>query len=275
MTSATWHVSPELIARYETRALDFAVEASVERHLAACAACRADVARLAAPATQVEQVWTGVREAIAAPTEPWLVRHLRRLGLKDTDAVLLSASQALHVPWVLAVAAALVFSALSAMNDGARAGVLFLTMAPLVPALGVVASYDSTDPIRDIVDVTPRSKIRLGLLRVAAVAAASVPTVFLAGLAIPGIGTRAFVWLLPALALTLAALVLLTWFSSRATATAVAVSWLATVVAIEHRGTALVTAATVPFLLISIALAVAAALTLVLLSPTRLPGGHR
>lgn len=97
MTAGTWHVSPTLVERYASGHLDYAAEASLARHLTACEACRADIARTASP-PDLAGAWSRVREEIAAPREPWLVRQLRRAGLTAADAVLLSASQALHAP---------------------------------------------------------------------------------------------------------------------------------------------------------------------------------
>lgn len=234
-TPSTWHVSPALVEQYASGRLDYAAEASIEGHLTACASCREDVTRYA-PAPDVTELWEGIRADIAVPPEPWLVRQLRRLGLPDADAVVLSASPALRLPWILAVFGALVFTVAAAIVDARRGELLYLVVAPLLPALGVAAAYDSTDPIRDIVDTTPFSKFRVTLLRTAVVAAASIPAALLLGLAIPDIGPMAFAWLLPALALTLVSLALLTWLTARVTAAVVGVGWVALVTVLAGPG---------------------------------------
>jgi len=91
--STAWHVSRPVVELYATGGLDHAAEASAEMHLTSCGTCREVVSGLF-PAPDVEELWEGVRAEIAAPGDPWLVRLLRRLGLPDADAVILTASPA-------------------------------------------------------------------------------------------------------------------------------------------------------------------------------------
>jgi hypothetical protein len=235
--STAWHVSRPVVELYATGGLDHAAEASVEMHLTRCGTCREVVTALY-PAPDVEELWDGVRAEIAAPADPWLVRLLRRLGLPDADAVILTASPALRLPWILAVFGALVFTAVAASMSARRGELLYVVVAPLLPALGVAAAYDTTDPIRGIVDTTAFSKLRITLLRTAIVAAASIPPALLLGLVVPDLGPLAFAWLLPALAMTLVSLALLTWFNARVTATAVGVGWIILAMALAGPGPA-------------------------------------
>ncbi len=235
MSTPTWHVSPALVEQYAAGRLDYAAQASIEQHLTACGRCRDQVTR-DAPAPDLAGLWEGVREEIAAPPEPLLVRLLRRLGLPEPDGVVLAASPALRLPWILAVFGALVFTVLAASMSARRGELLYLVVSPLLPALGVAAAYDTTDPIRDVVATTPHSKFRVTLLRTAVVAAASIPPALVLGLVVPDLGATAFAWLLPALALTLVSLALLTWWSARTTAGVVAVGWVSLITVLAGPG---------------------------------------
>jgi hypothetical protein len=233
MTAGTWHVSPTLIDRYQRGAVDSAAAASIETHLTSCDVCRADVARLV-PLPDLSSLWDGVRQQIAQPQEPWLVRQLRRVGLADADAVILSASQSLRVPWALAVMAAVISTIVLAMVSDRRADLLYVLLAPLVPALGVAATYDSTDPIREVAEATPYSKFRLLLLRTLVVAVCSIPPILALGFVLTGVSPVTFAWLLPSILLTTAALVLLRWWSAWRASIAVVAAW-AAVVALAGR----------------------------------------
>ena len=228
MSATTWHVTPALLRRYEQGSLDAAASSSVEAHVARCPACRAEVARLA-PLPDLAQLWTAVRDEIAQPREPWLVRQLRRMGLPDADAVVLSASQSLRIPWAIGVLAVVTSAVVLAQLSDRRTDLVYLALAPLVPAVGVAATYDSTDPIRDLTDVTPMSKFRLLLLRTLVVLALGIPTTLVLGLAVTGWSAAAFAWLLPCLALTLVALIVLRWLSAWRTSVGIAVMWISVV----------------------------------------------
>lgn len=90
-----------------------------------------------------------------------------------------------------------------------------------------------------------------------------------------GSARSAFAWLLPALALTLVALVTLTRWGTRTTAMVVGTIGLTAVVTLEARGAVLATATAAAFQAgaIVIALAAAVALALALQSPSRIAGG--
>jgi hypothetical protein len=224
MTSSTWHVDDTVLERYAEDRLGLAAAASVETHLTACERCRAEVGRvLLSPS--VESTWQRVRAEIARPPEPRVVRLLRRLGLRDSDAVVIAVSRGLHVPWALAVAGAIGFAVAATVAGPTRGQMLFLLVAPILPALAVLAAYDGTDPVREITEATPASKLRLALLRTLVALVWSVPPLLVIGLAVPGAGPTFVAWLLPALALTSLALVLLTWWSARATAGVLLLAW--------------------------------------------------
>jgi len=106
---------------------------------------------------------------------------------------------------------------------------LLLLLAPVLPTLGVAVSYGRhADPMHEIVTSTPSGGLRLLLTRTAAVLAVSVPLLTLAGLLLPATagGPGPAAWLLPGLALTLAALTLGSYIGCRAATGAVSPGWL-------------------------------------------------
>jgi hypothetical protein len=222
-----WHCSDDLLARYAIGESGMAVTASTEAHLLACPACRE---RVAAYVRQpLEGTWTRVVAEIQTPPQPTAIRVLRRVGLGDSDAVLLSASSSLTGAWTLSMLAIIAFSALAAMVDVTQGRTLYLTVAPLVPVLGVVVAFRSVDPLAGLVRATPYSHARLVLLRALTVAVCSVPAAVAIGLAVPGISTLAFGWLLPSIALTLLALIGLTRWHPEPVGLGVAALWIAVI----------------------------------------------
>jgi hypothetical protein len=96
----------------------------------------------------------------------------------------------------------------------------------------VAVSYGRhADPLHEIAAATPSGGLRLLLTRTAAVLAVCVPLLTAAGAVLPAEAGApgAAVWLLPGLALTLAALALGSYVGCRTAAVAVAVAWLAVV----------------------------------------------
>lgn len=223
----TWHAGPDLLERYASGRLDDAAQASVEAHMTSCAQCRA-VAVDVAPRPVLARAQEGISAAVAAPRHPAPLRLLQRWGLPEGDAVALHASASLHVPLVLAVIGALGLAGVGSALAGGQA-FLYLLVAPLVPALAVVAAYETTDPLRELAGPTPYSKLRLALLRTLVAGLLSLPAAVLVGLAVPGVGVLAVGWLLPSLAVTSLALALLTWCRARVVGPSVAASWCAVV----------------------------------------------
>lgn len=131
--------------------------------------------------------------------------------------------------------------------------------------LDALARFAATvEAIREVVDTTPRSKVRLGPLSIAAVSAARIR----------GIGQISFAWLLPALAFTLVILVLLTRLGTRTIAPLFGPTWLTDVITLETRGAVL---AALPGRVQAgvIVTALPAATALGRQSSTRIPIGNR
>lgn len=231
----SWHLAPGQLDSYAQFRLDYAGQASVEAHMTSCAQCRT-LAVGVAPAPLLCRAWEGVSLEVAAPRQPFLLRGLQRLGLPEVDAVALHASASLHLPLVLAVLGALSFAAAGTAFAGGDLS-LYLLVAPMVPALAVVAAYDTTDPLREMAGPTPYSKLRLALLRTLVAVTLSLPPAVLVGLTVPGVGALAVGWLLPTLAVTSLALALLTWWRARVVGPAVTGAWLSLVLALRAQET--------------------------------------
>ncbi|MGW6282544.1 hypothetical protein [Kribbella sp. NPDC055071] len=204
-----WHVAPELWEGYAAGALDPAAELSVETHVMSCSQCRAMAGSYVVPDIQ-ETVWRSVQQSVSAPKVAFPLRWLRRLGVPDHELVVLGAADAVMLPWITAVGAALACAIVSGLS-GLRYEMAFLVLAPLVPVLSVVAAFDATKSLREVSAPTPYSKLRLALLRTSFALAFAVPVTMAIGLLIPNLQSLAFAWLLPGLGLTASALVLLTW----------------------------------------------------------------
>jgi hypothetical protein len=266
----TWHVDTHVWEAYAGGRLEPATEASVDAHVVSCPSCRTAASSYVEPAV-LESVWPSVSVRIARPVLPAWLRPLRRVGVPDDDLVLLSAASLL-APWAIAVASALSCAMVTGLLTRYQ-DIAFLLLAPLIPVLAVVATYDSTDPLREVSTVTAYSKLRLALLRTVAALAVAVPVTMAVGLLIPGLEPLAFQWLLPALGLTLTALVLLTRFTAWIAGGAVAGAWTVAVVALGRlHEVDVLTAPAVQAGFAAVA-AVLAAVVLIRTSTLRLPGG--
>ncbi|WP_192806694.1 hypothetical protein, partial [Streptomyces arboris] len=147
--------------------------------------------------------------------------------LSRAARVVWAAGPALRGAWLVAlVVVALGAVALSyGAGLGASVRPLLLVTAPVLPLAGVALSYGlHADPLYEIATSTPAGGLRLLLTRAAAVLAVSVPALTLAGAVLPVAtgGPGAAAWLLPGLALTLAALALGSFVGGRRGAAAVA-----------------------------------------------------
>ena len=233
----SWHVDAPLCEAYAAGRLDPAAEAGVETHITGCAECRAVARTVVAPAVAAA-VWTEVRATISTPSLPLPWRALRRMGVRGDDLVVVSAADSLLLPWAVAVGFAVVCACvvgLAGLGPASR-DAAFLALAPLVPVLAVVASYDALDPLREVTAPAPYSKLRIALLRATAALSVAVPSTLAIGLLVPDMDDLAFVWLAPSLGLTVGLLVLLTWFEARVAGGVVAALWVPFVVSLRTGG---------------------------------------
>ncbi|MEU8234408.1 zf-HC2 domain-containing protein [Actinoplanes sp. NPDC048967] len=272
----SWHLEEDTWAAYAAGRLDPVAEASVETHVSGCPQCR-NAARSTVPAAHTTAIWDAVRTSIAEPVLPAPLRLLRRLGVPAHDLVVVSAAHSLLVPWAASVGFAVVAACLVGLTGlgPADRDATFLVLAPLVPVLAVVLAYDALDPLREVGQVTPYSKLRLALLRATATLAVAAPATLAVGLVVPGMQDLAFVWLLPSLGLTTTALALLNWLRAAAAAAIVAGAWVGVVGFLRYGGNVLLlTSAPAQFAAVGLALA-AGVLLLMCTSTLRLQGGHR
>jgi hypothetical protein len=227
-----WHVDGATWQAYAAGRLDPAAEAAVDAHVTACVSCRSGARDLL---PDPEPLWQAVHDEIARHRLRWWFRWLRRMGVPDDDVAVMAAADDLLLPWAVAVGGALV-SVIAAGNLGRHDDLAFLLLAPLVPVLAVVAAFDATDPMRELAITTSYSKVRLALLRTVATLAVALPVTVVASVVVPVLRPLAWVWLLPSLGLTSAALVLLTWTSTRTCAVIVASSWTGVVAVVTGAG---------------------------------------
>jgi hypothetical protein len=237
MSTTAWHPPADLVARYTAGTIEAALGDSVELHLTACAACRADVTRDADP-DGLDEVWRGIPRGVVAPAPGRFVRAMLRLGAPGADVVVVRASSGLYRPWLVAVGGALVAAIVSGSlaTAGGRGldDLTFVVPAPLIPVLAVAAAFDGVDPIRELTAATPHSKLRVALLRALSALVVAVPVTSAVGLAIPGLDRLAFLWLLPGLALCTLTLVLLSWLSAWTAAASAVGVWLCLAAAVSH-----------------------------------------
>ncbi|WP_240799947.1 hypothetical protein, partial [Streptomyces sp. A1277] len=155
--------------------------------------------------------------------------------------VLWAAGPALRGAWtgalLLVACAAVALAYGGGLGEAARP--LLLVVAPVLPLAGVGLSYGrSADPMHEIIAASPGGGLRLLLIRTAAVLGATVPALALAWAVLPASagGPGPLAWLLPGLALTLAALGLGSYVGCRAGAWTVAAGWM-TAVTVPALGT--------------------------------------
>lgn len=223
-----WHLDEDLLERYVAGAAPPVLAASVEAHVVGCAACRARMVPVV-DLPRLDRLWDEILERVDAPVPAPVERLLLRLGIPDGTARLLAATPSLRGAWFASVGAVLVL-ALASAHATDRGVLVFLVLAPLLPLVGVAAAFSPlTDPVYEVAAASPYSCFRLLVVRSAAVLAATVLLIGLAGLLLPGAPWLAAAWLLPALALTSATLALATWFEPLRSALALATVWIAVV----------------------------------------------
>ena len=156
--------------------------------------------------------------------EPMLTRVMGALRLPPFVPGVIAATPSLRLPWLMAAVTVSVFAAWgAAVNDQV---LVFLVVAPVVPVAGVAAAYGPwADPMFETTRSTPVSGFHVVLARTIAVVATCVPLLAVSALIVPGSEAAALAWVMPALALSLASLVVSTFTSLPRAAIAVAAVW--------------------------------------------------
>jgi hypothetical protein len=256
----SWHIDEPTWHAYTAGRLDPAAEAAVETHVTACPDCRAG-ARVLMP--DPEPLWQAIHAEITRPRLPGLLRGLARLGVPEDDLVVLAGARDLLLSWSVAVGAAVLCAIVTGLTPTLLPGgpeAFFLILAPLVPVLAVVATYDATDPFREVTEASPFSKVRLALLRTSAALTAAVPLTVAVALIVPNLKGYFATWLLPGLALTVATLILLHWLTAWVACGVTSVGWIAAASVAAGNGTIDAVATTAGQACFAVAVVVLAAL---------------
>lgn len=240
--SARWHVDDTLLTGWADSRVGAVLAASVEQHVARCTQCRERVRRELGTAPpragipDLEQTWAAVRDTIELPPRSRMERVLNAFGLSSADALLGAAAPGLRGAWLSVVSFVLLFVVVAGYAYARAADVTtFLMVAPLVPVVGVSLAYSAeADPALEQEAATPYPKLRLVLLRTAAVLAVSLPVVAAAGLFVPG--RVSYLWLLPAAGFTATVLAASTWTDPVRPAIAVILGWVTAVSVAAERG---------------------------------------
>jgi hypothetical protein len=217
----TWHLPDDAVHAYRTGTVTDADAWSIEAHLAACERCRHAVADATEDeqAARLDATWTALAGQLPA-------QGRARAGTRWREArVLVAGGPAARMAWLAACVIVLAFAA--ALNAAGPAP-WFGILAPLVPLLGVAASYSSgLDDAYEIIASTSSGGLRLLLIRSATVLAVTTPVALVAG-GITGYGSPT-PWLLASLALTLLTLALGSVIGMGRAAAVVGVAWLVAV----------------------------------------------
>ena len=268
---SAWHVDDGVAAAYGERGLDPVQRASVEAHAVRCEACRAVLGAGAtgpinsqrSPDLDLEHLWARVEAAVSTPEVGRSGRALLRLGVSMSDVVVTRVVAAQSRQWTIATMLVLAVTAVAAVLgpvDSAHAA--FLVVAPLLPALGVAATYRLVPHGIDLLErAAPFSPARMLLWRTAYVVVTAVPVAVAVGAMVLHHPGAAVSWLLPALACTLCVAAAATWHDPVRPAALVALGWTAVVVAWQVRDTPWAVT-TAPTQLVAIAVSVGAALLL-------------
>ncbi|MFJ4785713.1 zf-HC2 domain-containing protein [Streptomyces sp. NPDC088794] len=231
------HASTRIIDGYARGGTDLAADEvwAVEAHLEACRVCRdrlsaAVTAHAPAVAALVGTVWSGLEPRLAATT-PVPRRRYRSVRLSSWLTPTM-------VPWLAMVVSVTLLALLLdvvgggfGLGSGPRDVSLVLLLAPILPVLGVAASWSQgLDPAYELTASVPRAGLHLVLRRTASVLAVVVPALLVAGWATGVPGVTAAQWLLPCLAFTSTTLALGGVVGVTRAAVAVVVVWAAVVV---------------------------------------------
>ncbi len=221
----TWHVSPELLARYAGGDADQAQAFSVEAHLPACGDCRREVAGLV-DGDLLARSWESIELRLDAPRRGPAEAGLVRAGVPEHVARLLVATPALRLSWLLACAVVLIFAVWAAGED-VHGDYWFLVLAPLLPLAGIAVAYGpDVDPTYEIGLAAPMRSFGLLLVRALAVLVTTSAMAAVAAVALDGPQWVSAAWLLPSLGLTLASLALSTRVSPAAACGSLAALWM-------------------------------------------------
>lgn len=223
-----WHLDADALGAYAAGTSSPVLAASAEQHLIRCEDCRLALSGVLDLA-HLDRVWQQVSAQVTAPPVSRLERLLMRLGVPESEALLLWAAPAFRTSWQASILLTLLFSFWAAVLSETRGLTLFLLVAPLLPVAGVALAYGpDADEIHELTVAAPYSSLRLLLLRTLAVLVTTMPvTVVLGMLLDPAMPPPA--WLMPSLSCVTLTLACSTWVGVTRAASGVGVVWLAVV----------------------------------------------
>jgi hypothetical protein len=223
------HASARIIEGYARGGTGLAADEvwAVEAHLEACRVCRDRLAAAVAAhvpdvAALVDTVWSGLEARLpVTATMPRGRRWTARVSRWLTPTM---------VPWLaMVLGVTLLALLLDLAGTGSGEVSLVLLFAPVLPVLGVAASWSrGLDPAYELTASVPRAGLYLVLRRTASVLGVVVPALLVGGWAT---GVMVAQWLLPCLAFTAATLALGGVLGVTRAAVALAAVWAAVVVA--------------------------------------------
>lgn len=174
--------------------------------------------------------WRAISIELDAPRAGRLERALQFFRIPAPVIRVVGATPALRRSWFLAIVV-VVLIGLGAADPASDASLFaLLVTAPMVPVLGVALAYGTAaDPSHEMQLATPMHGLRLVAIRAATVLVVSI--VVIGSLSMMDAAARpvAALWLLPALAVTLASLAVMTVQPPRRAATIVALAWFSAV----------------------------------------------
>ena len=230
MSTTSWHAPHDLLEAYAEGRLDAVLGASLERHVESCTECRVAIRPLS-DLRSLDDAWSGVRSRLESPAPTRPARIAQRLGLAESTTILLSAATSLRLAWLTGSVVALGFALVATLLADGGALWPFLLVAPLVPVLGVAASYGGAEePFEALAVTTPYGRARLVLVRTLGVVVGTLPPAALLGLFLPGPGWVAAAWLGPALAMVLVLLALAAYVGPWPAGATLALLWCGIVV---------------------------------------------
>jgi hypothetical protein len=230
----TWHVDNATAERYTSGTTDGAVAASLEAHLMACEQCRALVNEAADDVTLAD-AWQGIVDILDTPRTGWVETAMLRAGCSEPTGRIVAATTRARFAYLFVVAFDVMLAVVSARARNADAlFAAFLLLAPLGPLVATASAFGRWfDPCHALMRPLPTSTWKMILIRTVA---AVVPAIVLTGLSLPWVADRgwlAVAWLLPALALSLVALALSSWFDVEVVCITLAVVWVAVPLALQ------------------------------------------
>ncbi|MFD7704133.1 zf-HC2 domain-containing protein [Streptomyces caelestis] len=226
------HASMRIIDGYARGDMNLAADEvwALEAHLETCRVCRdrlsaAVATRTPAVVTLVDTVWSDLGPQLAAATRMPHRRHRSTQLARWLTPTM--------VPWLAMVMSVTPLALLlDLVGTGSDEVSLVLLLAPVLPVLGVAASWSrGLDPAYELTASVPKAGLYLVLRRTASVLAVVIPALLVGGYVAGDAGTTAAQWLLPCLAFTSTALALGGVIGVTRAAVALVAVWAAVIVA--------------------------------------------